>query len=190
MGFFDKLLKAHDPRKALRPKQLAKDMLAKSLDPLGSTIRQGRGRQAASTSIKDHYDPGGLVGKMTPQPAAPAPNSYQPRQRMQLSPGAQALYDSMMARSAQRATAGYRVPGSVPQGAPQNPMMQQPQVAPSKPMPGIATGRVMSSPKAPPQVGIAAPQQLADGGKVRRKLQVDAHYESKSFNRKPNGKHR
>ena len=44
------------------------------------------------------------------------------------------------------------------------------------------------------QTGIAPPQaipRMADGGQVtkqRAKLDVDAHYENKSFERKPNGK--
>ncbi len=169
MGFFSGLGKALNPVNHLKelkdPGKHAKNQLARGLDPAGSLVREGRGMQAMPTKAHEVYNPSGFIKKMN-EPAPAAPNTYQPgtKTQFQLSPRAQALYDRMTQRTAM-------------------PAQQAP--APQAPAPRVRQ-------PLPPQVGIAPPQQLADGGEVmgkqRAKLDVDCHYENKAFDRKPNGK--
>lgn len=165
MGFFKKLGKALNPVEHFKhPKQALKNFATSTFDPLGTTIRQGRGDQ--SLTMRSMVDPGGVDRLRQGAPQA-APTSYTPQHTMNLSPGAQQLYDSMKARTAARMAA-----------------QQQPQVAPQvapQPVPGSQglvqnVGRVVSG------------RMLADGGKVGEPEYDGDYFESKSFERKPNGK--
>jgi hypothetical protein len=177
MGFFKNLVHSLNPRDQLKhPGQSIKNTVAAGLDPAGSIVRTGRGMQAMPTSVKTMYDPGGFTNQ---QPTPAAPNTYKPLPMMQLSPGAQQMYDDMMARSAARAAGGGYQAGT---------RMGAPAAAPAPVAP--------AAPAAQPLVGIAPPTRIpmamADGGMVtgkqRAKLDVDCHYENKAFDRKPNGK--
>lgn len=186
MGFFKNLTRSLDPVKHIKegfknPGQSIKNNLARGLDPGGSVVRTGRGQQAMPTNFKQTYDPGGFTD-VPPQPVAP--NTYQPAQMRPLSAGAQQLYNDMMARSAarmsgQQFTAGTR---GVPAAAPAAPAAAP--AAPAAPV-GVAAPTRIPSPS------MGTPRMMADGGMVtkkRAKLDVDCHYENKSFERKPNGK--
>ncbi len=106
MGFWRNIANAANPVKHIKegvkdPWGSIKNNVARGLDPAGSFVREGRGMEAMPTNIKDAYDPGGFIAE-----GAQAPNSYDPNAagHMNLSPGAQAMYDQMRARSAARAS--------------------------------------------------------------------------------------
>lgn len=174
MGWFSNITKNLRPDKVFsNPERLGQMML----DPAGSIVRGGRG-QDMPNNARSLLDPGGFF---TPGATPAAPNSYRPQGGLNLSPGAQQLYDQMKARSAarlagqQQQQAGARL-ANAPTIAPQGMMgsvlaqMQQQQ-----------RQRVAAA-KAPQAV-----TGYADGGKVT-KHGADACFETKVFTRKPNGK--
>lgn len=170
MGFFNNLVKSFNP---LNPGRAIKNASTFGLDPAGSLVRGGKSPTGDMTphNIKGVYDPGGLIGG---QPQA-APNSYAPQPAMHLSAGAQAMYDDMKARMAARQSGvAYSPTPTTPAAAAlphRTPLGQQAPQTQTPYDPGMG------------------PQQLADGGMVDGEREYDGDYfESKAFERKPNGK--
>lgn len=97
MGWFKKAFKTLSrPDKILKDPKKATQF---ALDPAGSLVRAGRGGEMPNNA-RSLLDPGGFFdGREQANYAA-----YQAKP-MQLSPQAQALYDSMKARSAERQAA-------------------------------------------------------------------------------------
>lgn len=67
MGFFKNILKAADPVKQVKglkdPWKSVKTNSARMLDPAGSLMREGRGKDAMPSKLSDTYDPAGLTTK-------------------------------------------------------------------------------------------------------------------------------
>lgn len=207
MGFFKKLKKAFNPIEQTKqlvndPKQALKNAGAMGLDPAGSVVRAGTTGNMAPQNARQMIDPSGKI-LMPEQQAAPKAG-YTPGP-MQLSPGAQALYDDMKARMAARAAgqnytppAAAPSPGYAPTGSggvrpimqTGTPQMSAPLNAP-KPLP--VTTRPIETAAPAAAAGVPARAQsfkglsgvpMADGGKV------GGHqtFTNKAFTRKPNGK--
>lgn len=163
MGFFKNIFKAANPINHLKnPKKGAKYFVGTVLDPAGQLMREGRGD--SSISARSVFDPANFskMGERTPTNYAP----YTPSVRAhKLSPAAQQLYDNMKARMASRASG-------------------QQAAAPAQQV-GMAAPARTTQP-----VGVAPPQQLADGGRVRKNMEGCSHTENKAGKHKRNGKYR
>lgn len=199
MGFFKKLKKALNPADQAKqlahdPKQALKNAGSMGLDPAGSVVRAGTTGNMAPVNGRAMIDPSGKL--LTPEPTPTTQTPYTPRP-LQLSPGAQAMYNDMKARSAARAAGqAYTPPAPAPSpgymptpGGGVKPIMQVGASTPQMSTP-------LQAPAAPtpqPVMGVPARAQsykglsgvpMADGGKVEN----DTHFKSKAFERKPNGK--
>lgn len=147
-------------------------------DPAGSLVRKATGNDARNA--RSFIDPSGALLK---QPVDPRVTTQRTPYVSHLSPGAQAIKDSIAARRSARMT-----PGMAPQ--PMAPAMRPAPIAPPAP-----TMRI-SDPRMPPTVNDASGYGLAngysDGGKVKRKVKKGyadgGRVSSKAFVRKPNGK--
>lgn len=58
MGFFKNALKGAT---SLNPKKSAKHFVGSIVDPAGTTIREGRGKDSLPTNAKGYYDPAGAL---------------------------------------------------------------------------------------------------------------------------------
>lgn len=118
MGFFSKLGKALNPVEHLKnPKKALKNAAMLGVDPAGTVIRAGRG--VDTINGRSMLDPAGFADPRQPTNYAP----YTPGSRpLQLSAGAQKLYDSMKARTAAREAARAQPQVQQPMAQPQQPM--------------------------------------------------------------------
>lgn len=205
MGFFKKLGRVLNPVDQAKqivkdPKQALKNASSMGIDPAGSVVRAGTTGDMAPVNARAMIDPSGKV--LAPEATPTTQTPYTPRP-LQLSPGAQALYDDMKARSAARAAGqAYAPPAATPPpayrptpGGGVQPIMQVGASTPqmSTPLQAPKPQPITPAMPAAPAVGVPARAQsykgisgvpMADGGKVKD----DTHFESKAFERKPNGK--
>lgn len=162
------------------PKESVKQTALGVFDPAGYVARAGTNR--LDEGFNARYiagSAGGVAANPVIKPAAPAPNSYQSPAPLQLSAGAQQLLADMQARMAARNAGATYQAGT--------------RAAPAPAMSGAP------GPVGQPRVGIGMVRQpgatgFADGGKVGGRRAKKAplagceHFESKRFDRKPNGK--